>query len=64
MGSFLLVSGIKYKYDLTKTPRVQEVELNGKQLDKTKMYTVAMPAYMGNGADGYEYVKPYLKVVD
>ena len=25
MGSFLLVSGIKFKYDLTKTPRVQVV---------------------------------------
>lgn len=29
-----------------------------------KMYTVAMPSYMGNGADGYEFVKNYLKVVD
>lgn len=29
-----------------------------------KMYTVAMPSYMGNGADGYEFVKPYIKVVD
>lgn len=25
MGSFLLISGVKFKYDLTKTPRVQEV---------------------------------------
>jgi hypothetical protein len=29
-----------------------------------KMYSVGMPAYMGNGADGYEYVKPYTKIVD
>jgi len=53
MGSFLLISGIKYKYDLTKTPRVQEVEMNGKPIEMDKMYTVAMPSYMGNGADGY-----------
>jgi len=25
MGSFLLVSGVKYTYDLTKTPRVQSI---------------------------------------
>lgn len=25
MGSFLLISGVRYKYDLNKTPRVQEV---------------------------------------
>jgi len=29
MGSFLLISGIKYSYDLTKTPRIQSVEWNG-----------------------------------
>ena len=29
-----------------------------------KLYSVGMPAYMGNGADGYEFVKPYPKIVD
>ncbi len=64
MGSFLLVSGLSFKYDLNKTPRVQEVDLNGKPLDMDKMYSVGMPAYMGNGADGYEFVKQYSKIVD
>ncbi len=64
MGSFLLISGIKFKYDLNKTPRVQEVERNGEPIEMDKMYTVGMPAYMGNGADGYEFVKPYTKIID
>jgi hypothetical protein len=29
-----------------------------------RMYSVGMPAYMGNGADGYEFVKQYSKIVD
>lgn len=64
MGSFLLVSGVKFKYDLTKTPRVQEVEFQGKPIEMDRMYSVGMPSYMGNGADGYEFVKPYPKIVD
>jgi 2',3'-cyclic-nucleotide 2'-phosphodiesterase (5'-nucleotidase family) len=64
MGSFLLISGIKFKYDLNKTPRVQEVERNSEPIEMDKMYTVGMPAYMGNGADGYEFVKPYTKIID
>lgn len=64
MGSFLLISGIKFKYDLAKTPRVQEVSIADKLIEMDKMYTVAMPSYMGNGADGYEFVKQYTKVID
>ena len=64
MGSFLLVSGLSFKYDLNKSPRVQEVDLNGKPLEMDRMYSVGMPAYMGNGADGYEFVKQYSKIVD
>lgn len=64
MGSFLLISGIKFKYDLSKTPRVQEVEQDGKPIELERMYSVGMPAYMGNGADGYEFVKQYSKIVD
>jgi hypothetical protein len=29
MGSFLLVSGVRYKYDLGKAPRIQEVVVGG-----------------------------------
>lgn len=64
MGSFLLVSGIKYAYDLTKTPRIQSVEWNGEPIDVDKFYTVALPSYMGNGADGYDFIKQYRKIVD
>jgi 2',3'-cyclic-nucleotide 2'-phosphodiesterase (5'-nucleotidase family) len=64
MGSFLLISGVKYVYDLTKTPRVQSIEWNGKPLDKDRFYTIAMPSYMGNGADGYDFIKEYRKIVD
>lgn len=53
MGSFLLVSGIKYTYDLSKTPRVQSVEWNGEPVNQNRLYTVAMPSYLGNGADGF-----------
>lgn len=64
MGSFLLVSGIKYAYDLKKIPRVQYVEWNGVPLDIDRFYTVALPSYMGNGADGYDFIKQYRKIVD
>jgi len=64
MGSFLLVSGIKYSYDLTKTPRVQSVEWNGEPLDADRFYTVSLPSYMANGADGYDFIKQYRKIVD
>ncbi len=40
------------------------MERNGKPIEMDKMYTVGMPAYMGNGADGYEFVKPYTKIID
>jgi len=36
MGSFLLVSGIKYTYDLTKTPRIQSVIWNGEPLNTNR----------------------------
>jgi hypothetical protein len=40
------------------------VERNNEPIEMDKMYTVGMPAYMGNGADGYEFVKPYTKIID
>lgn len=36
MGSFLLVSGVRYTYDYEKTPRVQAVEFKGQPLDLNK----------------------------
>ena len=64
MGSFLLVSGVKYTYDLTKTPRVQSIQFQGQPLDINRVYSIAMPSYLGNGADGYEFIKVYRKIVD
>ncbi len=64
MGSFLLVSGIKYTYDLTTTPRVQTVEWNGEPVDLNREYTIAMPSYLANGADGFDFIKQYHKIVD
>lgn len=64
MGSFLLVSGIKYSFDLTKTPRVQSVEWNGEPLDVNRLYSVAMPSYLANGSDGFDFIKQYHKIVD
>lgn len=56
-GAFLQVSGIKFSFDASKPAgeRVVSVKtLDGKELDKNKMYKVATNDYLYNGGDGYE----------
>ncbi len=64
MGSFLIVSGIKYTYDLKASPRIQTVEWKGEPVDLNREYTIAMPSYLANGADGFDFIKQYHKIVD
>ncbi|NMH67552.1 hypothetical protein HF072_01890 [Bacillus sp. RO3] len=62
-GEFLQVSGINYKYDVTKPAgeRVWHVEVmteNGfEEIDLDMMYSVATNAFTANGGDGYTMLK-------
>ncbi|UXH43400.1 cell wall-binding repeat-containing protein [Rossellomorea vietnamensis] len=62
-GEFLQVSGIHYKYDVTKAAgeRVWRVEVmtdNGfEEIDPDMMYRVATNAFTANGGDGYTMFK-------
>lgn len=54
-GRFLQVSGLDYVYNAAFQPgsRIKQVTVNGKPLDKSKTYTLALSNYMYTGGDGY-----------
>lgn len=54
-GQFPQVSGLTMQLNLTGAPdrRVQNVRLDGRPLDPTATYTLAIPDYLLNGGDGY-----------
>ncbi|HEX9025883.1 MAG TPA: 5'-nucleotidase C-terminal domain-containing protein [Clostridium sp.] len=58
-GGFLQVSGIKFSFDASKENgnRVSELKVNGKDIDLTKQYTVAINDFLAVGGDGYEMLK-------
>ncbi len=56
-GSFLNVSGIRYTFDINKSPRVQEVYIDNHLLNENKKYMVALNSYISKGGDGFEMFK-------
>ena len=58
-GGFLQVSGIKFSFDASKENgnRVSELKVNGKDIDLTKQYTVAINDFLAVGGDGYDMFK-------
>lgn len=56
-GSFLAISGIRYTFDINKTPRVQEVYINNDLLIENKKYMVALNSYISKGGDGFDMFK-------
>ncbi|UJF31358.1 bifunctional metallophosphatase/5'-nucleotidase [Paenibacillus hexagrammi] len=58
-GGFLQVSGIAYSIDGSKPAgkRLVEVTMDGKPLDKNKLYKVATNDYLVHGGDNYEEFK-------
>ena len=58
-GGFLQVSGIKFSFDASKENgnRVSALKVNGKDIDLTKQYTVAINDFLAVGGDGYDMFK-------
>lgn len=58
-GGFMQVSGISYVFDGSKPAgeRLVSVTMDGKPLDKNKIYTVALNDYIYNGGDDYTEFK-------
>ncbi|MFC0272269.1 bifunctional metallophosphatase/5'-nucleotidase [Metabacillus herbersteinensis] len=56
-GRFLQVSKLNYSYDPAKPvgERVTEILINQEPIQLNKEYLVAMPNYMYNGGDGYDF---------
>lgn len=54
-GGFLQVSGIDYVFDASKNAgsRIVSIMLDGKPLDRSKYYKVALNDYIFNGGDNY-----------
>jgi 2',3'-cyclic-nucleotide 2'-phosphodiesterase (5'-nucleotidase family) len=54
-GRFPQVSGMTVRVDGRAPPgsRVQEVRINGENLDLDRVYTIAIPDFIFNGGDGY-----------
>lgn len=42
-GNFLLISGIRYKFNGKAKPKVREITIEGKPIEMKKDYTVTMP---------------------
>ncbi|WP_060670965.1 bifunctional metallophosphatase/5'-nucleotidase [Rossellomorea vietnamensis] len=58
-GKFLQVSGMTFHFDPSKPigDRIMEVEIQGASLDRSKMYRVAVNAFLAGGGDGYSVLK-------
>ncbi len=58
-GKFLHVSGAKLIYDssLKAGHRIKSMSINGKPLEKDKIYTVATVDFLYNGGNGYDMIK-------
>ncbi|WP_243299278.1 bifunctional metallophosphatase/5'-nucleotidase [Bacillus litorisediminis] len=56
-GGFLQVSGMSYSYRPSNPvgERVEEIFINQEPLDPNKEYLVALPNYIYNGGDGYNF---------
>ncbi|MCA0147391.1 5'-nucleotidase C-terminal domain-containing protein [Rossellomorea vietnamensis] len=58
-GQFLQVSGMTYHFDPSKTigNRITEVKIQGAPLDRSKMYGVAVNAFLAGGGDGFTVLR-------
>ena len=63
-GSFLFVSGLKFQFDHTKSPRVQKVWIGKHELDLKRHYTITTTFYQSRGGDGFEMLKEGEVIVD
>ena len=55
-GRFPSISGVRLKFDSSKpeSERITEITVNGKPLNKKKLYTVATKRFLYKGKDGFE----------
>lgn len=62
-GGFLQVSGLEYTFDASKEPgsRIIEVTIQGKPIDKEKMYSVAANDFLTGGGDKFDMLKDQTK---
>lgn len=58
-GQFLQVSGISFRFDATRPvgERIIEVKVQGHPLDHTKLYRVAVNAFLADGGDGFTMLR-------
>ncbi|WP_406686668.1 bifunctional metallophosphatase/5'-nucleotidase [Rossellomorea vietnamensis] len=58
-GQFLQVSGMTFVFDPSKPigNRIMEVKIQGAPLDRSKMYGVAVNAFLAGGGDGFTILK-------
>ncbi|MFZ8199160.1 bifunctional metallophosphatase/5'-nucleotidase [Alteromonas portus] len=58
-GGFPHVSGMSYSFDPSAASfhRIKSVTINGKPIDKLKIYTLATSNFLANGGDGYYALK-------
>ncbi|WGG44436.1 5'-nucleotidase C-terminal domain-containing protein [Rossellomorea sp. DA94] len=58
-GQFLQVSGMTYRFDPSKSigNRIMEVKIQGAPLDRSKMYGVAVNAFLAGGGDGFTVLR-------
>lgn len=58
-GQFLQVSGITFVFDSSKPigNRIKEVKIQGAPLDRSKMYGVAVNAFLAGGGDGFTVLR-------
>ncbi|WP_394223674.1 bifunctional metallophosphatase/5'-nucleotidase [Alteromonas gracilis] len=58
-GGFPHVSGMSYTFDSTAKAfqRVKKVTINGRSIDRTKLYSLATSNFLANGGDGYYALK-------
>lgn len=64
-GGFLQVSGLTYTFDASKEAgsRLVEVMIDGKPIDKTKMYKVAANDFLTGGGDKFTMLKDETKLL-
>lgn len=63
-GQFLFVSGLRFSFDPTATPRVREVTVGRYPLDLHQDYTVTTTLYQAKGGDGFEMLRSGEMIVD
>ena len=65
-GRFLQVSGLEFSYDPKATvgERIIKILVDGKSIDKKKIYKIATNDYIANGGDGFKILKSAKRLID